>query len=72
MSNDNTIKQHVDELRADLDKINEGLQKIRESGLTEKAVLLLMHHYTGLPQKTIKAVMDGLMEIEDYYFEDSE
>lgn len=64
----NEFKQHVDELRAELSSIREALNNIQESGMRQKTVLVLMNHYTGIPQNKIKKVMDGLIDLEDYYF----
>lgn len=47
--------------------LSEGMKKIQDSILTERAILVLLKDLTGLPQKDIKAVLDGLAGLEKTY-----
>lgn len=62
------IQKKVAELQKDLEKMRTALNKLLDSGMREKTVLVLMNHYTGIPQRKIKQVMDGLHDLEFEYF----
>lgn len=66
------IKKTIDTLRADLRSLQLAVKELTDSGMKEKTVLILLKHHTGLPQRTIKAVLDGIESLEAEYFGDSE
>ena len=68
MAEDKTIGEKVTELRDELTAIRESVNKILDSGMKEKTVLILMKHYTGIPQNKIKTILDGLHDLELEYF----
>ena len=68
MSEEKTIEEKVTELRANLIAIQDAFEKIIDSGMKEKTVLILMSHYTKLPQYKIKTIIDGLHDLELEYF----
>jgi len=66
------LQQQVDKLRDDVQKVQASIKQIRTSGMKEKTVLVLLAHHTGLPQATIKKVMEGMETLEEAYFGDEE
>jgi 2-phospho-L-lactate guanylyltransferase (CobY/MobA/RfbA family) len=62
------LMQKIESLRLDCEALQSAINTILDSGMREKTILVLMQHYTKLPQKTIKTVMDGLHDIEIEYF----
>lgn len=48
-------------------KIGEAADKLKASGLNEDAIVVLLHDKTGVPKKTIKAVLDGLRRLRGWY-----
>lgn len=67
---DGTFKKYesIILMREDLYKLQECVDRMKESGMQEKTIILLMHDHTRIPKKTIKKVLDGLTEIPLKYF----
>lgn len=63
------LKHNVEQLKQDCKELRESVNQVLDAGAREKTILILMSHYTKLPQKTIKTVMDGLHDLELEYFE---
>jgi len=57
-------------MREDLYKLQGAVQQLQDSGLRYRTILILLKHYTGLPQKTIQKVLNGLKDIPEVYFEE--
>ena len=57
------------QLRDDVEKIRESVAKLQNSGLRYDTILILLGHHTKLPKKTIHAVLEGLEELPEKYFE---
>ena len=47
--------------------ISAGMRKIRQGRLGDRAILVLLKDATGVPQYTIKKVLDGLESLEATY-----
>ena len=62
------IKENINELRNDLELLKSSVQKINDSGMRAKTILLLLSHHSGLPQKTIKSVLYSIEELNEEYF----
>ena len=60
--------EKVEELRKQLTLLNEAVKDINDSGMKEKTVLVLLAHYTKLPQKTIIIVLNAIENLEEEYF----
>lgn len=48
-------------------KISEAATALRKSGLNRKAVIVLVAHSSGVPQREIKAVLDSLETLKQDY-----
>lgn len=68
MNTNEEIQEKVDAMREELTKLRNSIEALMSSGMKEKTVLVLMHHYTKIPQKTIKQVIDGIYNLETEYF----
>lgn len=55
-------------LREDLYKMQDEIARLVQSGLRYETIVILMHHHTKLPIKTIRKVLEGLNEIPEKYF----
>lgn len=70
----------IEELRETVDSINEGIMDIRNSGITDAALIVLIQEAAPIvsfgtsskkPSKTmIKAVLRGLDNLQSYVFEE--
>jgi hypothetical protein len=47
--------------------VSEAIKELQAGRLNDKAILVLLAHSTGLSQKHIKAVIDGLGTLSDLY-----
>lgn len=54
-------------LAADIRKISESMKRLTNSGLTKRAVMILLKHDTGLSLRQIEAVIDGLDDLARKY-----
>jgi len=61
----------IEAMAENIKKISEVVTKLTQSGLTERALLVLLRDYTQLPMNTIKTVITGLKDL-DYYLQDEE
>jgi hypothetical protein len=48
-------------------KIADGFEAMNKSKLTEKAVIILLQHSTGLPMGTIKQVLNAAQDLKRDY-----
>lgn len=62
-----TMAPALEEIADGIIKLSKISEDIKKSRLTEKAILVLLNHVTGLPQKEIKLVFDSLPELERIY-----
>lgn len=61
------IAQELKEISESIENIHKGFIKIKkESGLTEKALVLLICHYSREKQQTVKNVLDALYNLDVY------
>ena len=69
---DKLTETRLAELEEKVIKLQEVMQSWRDTGIPEKTLLVLLNHYTSVPQKTIKKIMDGFDDLYDYYFNDEQ
>jgi hypothetical protein len=48
-------------------RIGEAMEKLKQNGLNDKAILVLIHDYTNLPKRDIKLVFDSLRKLRGWY-----
>lgn len=56
----------VVELGEALLRVADAGKKLLESGLTERAVVVLLHDYTGVSKTEIKVILNALPNLGDY------
>lgn len=72
---------NIEELKAEVQAISAAVTKLRHSGISDRALLILIQESTGnahrtrngwtvVPKKTIAAVMDGMQNLEDFLTEE--
>lgn len=54
-------------LAAAIVRISESMEKLLASGINTKAIIVLIHHETKIPQKDIKAVLDAMNRLKGWY-----
>ena len=54
-------------LASAITSIGKAADKLLASGLNTKAVIVLLHYETKVPQRDIKTILDGLKRLESWY-----
>ena len=66
-------EEKVAELAAQVKLLQDSVDMWAEAGIPRHTIVVLLHHYTKIPQRTIKRVLEGIDNLHDYYFtEDDE
>jgi hypothetical protein len=73
------MSDFTEEQNARLADIEESIGKLRsemdfwrQTGIPEKTLLILLNHYTKVPQRTIRLVLEGMESLHEEYFEQEE
>lgn len=53
-------------IAAELEKVADGMKALKNSRLTDKAILLLISHASGVPQRTVADVLDAAANLKTY------
>lgn len=61
-------EEKVVALTKNVERLNEALESWRNAGIPRRTLVILLSHYTKVPQRTIKLVMEGMDSLHDYYF----
>ena len=64
--------QEKQTLAENIASISKAMKSLFDSGLNEKAIVVLLKHKTGLTQAAILAVLDGLEELEKNYCQEGD
>jgi len=70
---DVVVKQDMEEevpaqvLASAILEVSEGFKKMKRAGLTERAIVLLLHDASGVGKPMVRAVLDGLDSLERLY-----
>jgi len=62
------IDQQVAKLEAQIKTLQKTLVSWRKAGIPEKTLVVLLSHYTKVPQGTIRRVLDGFDNLYEEYF----
>lgn len=65
-------EEQVALLTENVEKLQGVLDSWREVGIPRKTLVILLSHYTKVPQRTIRLVMEGMDALHDYYFTEDE
>lgn len=58
--------EHFEDIAAEVKRLDEAMQQINRSGLSEKAIVLLVSKLSGENQTTVRNVLYGLENIGSY------
>ena len=66
------IAPDVEKLADELRSISSGIRKLLDGPLTERAIIILVHHNTSpkVPMKTITEVLHSLADLDNVYCND--
>lgn len=57
------LEPTIHELTGAIEAISDGMRKLRESRLSDKAILLLLSHSSGIGQRDVQRVLDALANL---------
>jgi hypothetical protein len=66
-------EQRIEKLESQIKVLHKTLASWRKAGIPEKTLVVLLSHYTKVPQGTIRRVIDGFDNLyEEYFVDDNE
>lgn len=65
-------EQHIAKLEAQIKVLHKTLASWRKAGIPEKTLVVLLSHYTKVPQGTIRRVIEGFDNLYEEYFTEDE
>ena len=69
----NLTEQRIEKLEAQIKVLRKTLASWRKAGIPERTLVVLLSHYTKVPQGTIRRVIDGFDNLyEEYFVDDNE
>ena len=72
MSMDKLTEQRIKKLERQIKTLHDTLASWRKAGIPEKTLVVLLAHYTKVPQGTIRRVIEGFDNLHDEYFTEDE
>jgi len=61
-------EQRVEKLESQIKVLHKTLASWRKAGIPEKTLVVLLSHYTKVPQGTIRRVIEGFDNLYEEYF----
>ena len=61
-------EKQVAKLEEDITRLQIALRSWKDVGIPEKTLVILLNHYTKVPQRTIKLILEGMDALYDEYF----
>jgi hypothetical protein len=65
-------EQRIEKLESQIKVLHKTLASWRKAGIPEKTLVVLLSHYTKVPQGTIRRVIDGFDNLYEEYFTEEE
>ena len=57
-------EKQVAKLKEDITRLQIALRSWKDVGIPEKTLIILLNHYTKVPQRTIKLILEGMDALE--------
>jgi hypothetical protein len=68
----NTFELQLAQLERQIKTLQKTLASWRKAGIPDKTLVVLLSHYTKVPQGTIRRVIDGFDNLHETYFTEDE
>ncbi len=65
---DKVTEQRIKKLEKQIKVLHDTLASWRKSGIPDKTLVVLLSHYTKVPQGTIRRVIEGFDNLHEEYF----
>ena len=62
------MEQRVEKLEAQIKILQKTLASWRKAGIPEKTLVVLLSHYTKVPQGTVRRIIEGFDNLYEEYF----
>lgn len=69
---DKLTEERIAKLEEQVMVLHETLASWRQSGIPEKTLVILLSHYTKVPQGVVRRVMEGFDNLYEEYFAEEE
>lgn len=69
---DPLTEKRIKKLETQIAVLNKTLASWRKAGIPEKTLVVLLSHYTKVPQGTIRRVIEGFDNLYEEYFTEEE
>jgi len=66
------IELQIEKLKTQVKTLQKTLVSWRKAGIPEKTLVVLLSHYTKVPQGTVRRVIDGFDNLYETYFMEDE
>ena len=67
-----TLELQLTKLEKQIKTLQKTLASWRKAGIPDKTLVVLLSHYTKVPQGTIRRVIDGFDNLHEEYFTEDE
>ena len=68
----NTFELQVAKLEGQIKTLQKTLASWKRAGIPEKTLVVLLSHYTKVPQGTVRRVIEGFDDLYEVYFTEDE
>ena len=65
---DKLTEQRISKLENQIEMLHKTLASWRKAGIPDKTLVVLLSHYTKVPQGTIRRVIEGFDNLHEEYF----
>jgi len=72
MATETLTEKRIKKLEKQIQVLHDTLASWRKAGIPEKTLVVLLSHYTKVPQGTIRRVIEGFDNLHEEYFTDNE
>ena len=72
MATKNLKAEEVLKLEENVEQLRKTLDSWQKAGIPRRTLIILLSHYTKVPQKTIKLILEGMDALYEYYFTEDE
>ena len=67
------LKQaEVEKLEESVEQLRETLESWQDAGIPRRTLVILLSHYTKVPQRTINQILEGMDALYEHYFTEDE
>lgn len=62
--------KNIETIAEEIKKVSDSIKALKNGPLEERAIIVLLHDYTGLPKNVIKKVLSGAEDLAQFYLKE--